>query len=156
TPKYITKHIVNNTIRRYLDEKKKELGEDKLPELKEEDYETVVVGRNIQHKRVQVVEYKTDKIQKYINFWKNYRDVVKNIKILDPACGSGAFLNEAFSMLKKEAESVNEILRDLTDGEISFFDLDANILKNNLYGVDLNEESVEITKLSLWLKTANK
>ncbi|WP_219712054.1 type IIL restriction-modification enzyme MmeI, partial [Clostridioides difficile] len=88
TPKYITKHIVNNTIRRYLDEKKKELGEDKLPELKEEDYETVVVGRNIQHKRVQVVEYKTDKIQKYINFWKNYRDVVKNIKILDPACGS--------------------------------------------------------------------
>ncbi len=28
------------------------------------------------------------------------------------------------------------------------------ILKNNIYGVDLNEESVEITKLSLWLKSA--
>ena len=30
------------------------------------------------------------------------------------------------------------------------------ILKNNIYGVDLNEESVEITKLSLWLKSAEK
>jgi type II restriction/modification system DNA methylase subunit YeeA len=31
-----------------------------------------------------------------------------------------------------------------------------DILQNNIYGVDLNEESVEITKLSLWLKTAEK
>jgi len=29
-------------------------------------------------------------------------------------------------------------------------------LTNNIYGVDLNEESVEITKLSLWLKSAQK
>jgi tRNA1(Val) A37 N6-methylase TrmN6 len=35
-------------------------------------------------------------------------------------------------------------------------DLDKSILSNNLYGVDLNLESVEITKLSLWLKTASK
>jgi len=35
-------------------------------------------------------------------------------------------------------------------------DIDKGILKNNLYGVDLNKESVEITKLSLWIKTANK
>jgi type II restriction/modification system DNA methylase subunit YeeA len=31
-----------------------------------------------------------------------------------------------------------------------------SILQNNIYGVDLNAESVEITKLSLWLKTAQK
>lgn len=31
-----------------------------------------------------------------------------------------------------------------------------HILTNNLYGVDINEESVEITKLSLWLKTADR
>jgi type I restriction-modification system DNA methylase subunit len=33
-------------------------------------------------------------------------------------------------------------------------DLDKSILENNLFGVDLNEESVEIAKLSLWLRTA--
>ncbi|MCF8002579.1 MAG: Eco57I restriction-modification methylase domain-containing protein [Halanaerobiales bacterium] len=47
----------------------------------------------------------------------------------------------------------------LKGGQSSIFALETlqrNILKNNLFGVDLNEESVEITKLSLWLKTANK
>jgi hypothetical protein len=39
---------------------------------------------------------------------------------------------------------------------MSSFDLDKQILENNLFGVDLNQESVEITKLSLWLKTANR
>ncbi|MDD4779787.1 MAG: Eco57I restriction-modification methylase domain-containing protein [Tissierellia bacterium] len=34
--------------------------------------------------------------------------------------------------------------------------VDKQILQNNLYGVDINAESVEITKLSLWLKTAKK
>ena len=34
--------------------------------------------------------------------------------------------------------------------------MDSEILLNNIYGVDLSKEAVEITKLSLWLKTANK
>ena len=37
-----------------------------------------------------------------------------------------------------------------------FSDTTKEILQNNIFGVDLNKESVEITKLSLWLKTANK
>lgn len=47
----------------------------------------------------------------------------------------------------------------LKGGQRSIFALDSvqrDILKDNIFGVDLNEESVEITKLSLWLKTANK
>lgn len=40
--------------------------------------------------------------------------------------------------------------------QYSLFDINRQILINNLYGVDLNRESVEITKLSLWIKTANK
>ncbi len=36
------------------------------------------------------------------------------------------------------------------------FDTDKSILENNLFGVDINEESVEIAKLSLWLRTAQK
>jgi type II restriction/modification system DNA methylase subunit YeeA len=35
-----------------------------------------------------------------------------------------------------------------------FSDIENTILENNIYGVDLNEESVEIAKLSLWLRTA--
>ncbi|MCD4704962.1 Eco57I restriction-modification methylase domain-containing protein [bacterium] len=45
---------------------------------------------------------------------------------------------------------------DLRKGQLSLFDIDTAVLENNLYGVDINEESVEIAKLSLWLKTAKK
>ena len=35
-------------------------------------------------------------------------------------------------------------------------DVENHILENNIYGVDINEESVEIARLSLWLHTAKK
>ena len=56
----------------------------------------------------------------------------------------------------KEGQLVNDELAKLQKGQKQVFDLDKHILTNNIYGVDLNEESVQITKLSLWLKTANK
>ena len=54
-----------------------------------------------------------------------------------------------------EGIEVNKKLALLRE-EYSLEDLSVGILKNNIFGVDLNEESVEITKLSLWLKTAKK
>ena len=45
-------------------------------------------------------------------------------------------------------------MRDDERGAGDLFDIDYEILSQNLYGVDVNAESVEITKLSLWLKTA--
>jgi hypothetical protein len=44
----------------------------------------------------------------------------------------------------------------LAYGEKCLSGADRSILQNNLYGVDLNEESIEITKLALWLRTARK
>jgi type II restriction/modification system DNA methylase subunit YeeA len=35
-------------------------------------------------------------------------------------------------------------------------DVSADILENNLFGVDINEESVEIARLALWLRSAKK
>jgi hypothetical protein len=94
-------------------------------------------------------------------YLEEHPDRLPVIRILDPACGSGAFLNQAHTYLQKAWKSAYE------QGEIkskdarygTLFDYnpaenDRTILLNNLYGVDLNEESVEITKLLLWLKTA--
>lgn len=89
-------------------------------------------------------------------------DKLSTIKILDPACGSGAFLNQAHSFLINEYKARHEALinKKLEKGEaITLFDYNhagtnREILLNNLFGVDLNQESVEITKLALWLKTA--
>jgi len=53
---------------------------------------------------------------------------------------------------------VRERLSELEPGLLvhSGPDADVEIITRNLYGVDVNSESVEITKLSLWLKTAKK
>ena len=150
TPKYITKYIVENTINYWLEDKRKELGEDKLPILTDEDY-------NHKYKnKASSVKLFSENYKKHIDFWKKYKEAIKNIKILDPACGSGAFLITAFEFLLKQTNMIDEKLLDLTGEQDLFSDTTRYILENNIFGVDLNRESVEITKLSLWLKSANK
>ena len=157
TDECITNYIVKNTLGKWLENKKIELGWNELPELKEEDYkfEKKTKGRS---KLKLKVKYSKN-YQRYIDFWKKYREEILNVKILDPACGSGAFLNAAFNYMNEILRDVDENLEHLV-GDMSLFDLDIDInrtiLQNNIYGIDINEESVEITKLSLWLKTANK
>ncbi|PUU88278.1 MAG: Eco57I restriction endonuclease [Halanaerobium sp.] len=143
TPQYITSYIVENAIGGYLEDLKEELGYYELPDIEDAG------SKN----------WKTIYTNQHLDFYNKYEEELKDIKVLDPACGSGAFLNQAFDYLLKEHQWLNKQRDLLKGGQSSIFALDAiqrNILKNNIFGVDLNEESVEITKLSLWLKTANK
>ncbi|KZL91705.1 Eco57I restriction-modification methylase domain-containing protein [Clostridium magnum] len=146
TPEYITHYIVEQTIGRWLEDRKIELGEAKLPKVPAFDPKM-----NASEKRTWKIA-----LERNISFWNKYRDRLSNIKVIDYACGSGAFLNAAFDYLYMEGQYVNNRLNELKEGQLNLFPLDKHILKNNLYGIDLNAESVEITKLSLWLKTANK
>jgi len=88
-------------------------------------------------------------------FWEAWQDELAGIRILDPACGSGAFLIEAFDQLHAAYLASNDRLEELR-GHRSLFDLDRRILEHNLYGVDLNDEAIEICRLSLWIKTAER
>ncbi len=88
-----------------------------------------------------------------IRFWAGWQEELGSVRILDPACGSGAFLIEAFDQLYTTYQASNDRLEELS-GQPTLFDLDRQILQNNLYGVDLNAEAVQICQLSLWIKTA--
>lgn len=153
TPAYITRYIVEQAVGGWLNDRKAELGFDKLPVLEDEDYDSIRVMER--GKRKGQITY-NKKIEKHIQTWEAYKEILSNIKVLDPACGSGAFLNEVFDYLKVEGEAVNNQLSEFKGGQTTVFRWDTHILANNIYGVDLNSESVEITKLSLWLKTANR
>ena len=135
TPQYITKYIVENTVGKLCSNKKEELG------IVEEEY--------FSDKKRQISTKKSllDKLE-------TYRDWLKGITICDPACGSGAFLSAALQFLKSEHQLINEMQAKVTGGGIAFAYFDNDILENNLYGVDINEESIEIAKLALWLRTA--
>lgn len=93
--------------------------------------------------------------------WKEYQDRVSKLRIVDPACGSGVFLVVAFDYMKAEYERIATKIAELmiargdqAGGDL--FEPDSEILSRNLFGVDVNAESVEITKLSLWIKTARR
>ena len=135
TPQYITKYIVENTVGKLCSEKKAELG------IVEEDYFS-------DQKR-----QKQTKIR-LVNQLNQYREWLLQITICDPACGSGAFLNAALAFLMNEHKLIDEMETKVTGGSIVFQNVENSILENNLYGVDINEESVEIAKLALWLRTA--
>lgn len=88
----------------------------------------------------------------------HYWNGLRKIKIVDPACGSGAFLITALRVLRDEYRAVQDLRkkrkiarRTREEGELI-----EDILSNNLYGVDINPASVEITKLALWLHTARR
>lgn len=90
-------------------------------------------------------------------WWQEYRNILATTRILDPACGSGAFLVAAFQYLKQEYALLNQRLQELGDkGDLFGKELNHDILNNNLFGVDINAESVEIARLSLHLATAEK
>lgn len=135
TPKYITKYIVENTIGKLCDEKKTALA------IIEDDYFT---DKKRQKKTIKPLVEKL----------KQYRDWLLQLTICDPACGSGAFLNEALNFLIAEHGYIDELQAKLFGDAMVLSDVENSILENNLFGVDLNEESVEIAKLSLWLRTA--
>lgn len=135
TPKYITKYIVDNTIGKLCLDKKAEI------KIVEEDYFT-------DKKRTKVTK------QPLLEKLTTYRNWLLQITICDPACGSGAFLNQALDFLISEHRYIDELQAKLFGDALVLSDVEKSILENNLYGVDLNEESVEIAKLSLWLRTA--
>lgn len=138
TPKYITKYIVDNTVGKLCEEKKQELGID------EEEFAKDRKGR------------RKDTIKKLDALLKDYREWLLQLTICDPACGSGAFLNQALEFLMAEHRYVDELESQLLGYAMVFPDVENHILERNIYGVDINEESVEIARLSLWLRTAKK
>lgn len=104
----------------------------------------------------EAIAWKSAKAEKQA--WTEYRDRLTALRIVDPACGSGVFLIMAFDYLKAELQQVNTKLAELEGKGMAgnLLDPDSEILTHNLFGVDVNSESVEIAKLSLWIKTARR
>ncbi|NQS90630.1 Eco57I restriction-modification methylase domain-containing protein [Patescibacteria group bacterium] len=130
TPRTITKHISKNTIHPVVINKVNKL-------LKEKGYKDSELLKEI----TQVYKLRESTLEEV------HDQVILNFKVCDNACGSGAFLLAAADVLLDIYKRIDEELR-LKNSEISMRKL---ILRNNLYGVDINPNAVEIAKLRLWL-----
>ena len=92
-------------------------------------------------------------------------DAVAKLKVVDPACGSGSFLVEAYQQLlnyhldyysseKERKQALKNSLIYETGKNVYKLTIEEKqrILLNNIYGVDIDGQAVEVTKLSLYLK----
>lgn len=74
---------------------------------------------------------------------------LKNIRVCDPAIGSGAFPVGMMNEIVRTRNTLTNYLEDKEDRSIYNFKRDA--IQNSLYGVDIDPGAVEIAKLRLWL-----
>jgi len=125
TPNYVVRFLVDNTLGR--------LWKDMFPESKVEEYCNFLIYES---------SLKPTEI--------TIKDIA-NLKLIDPACGSGHFLLYSFDVLNyiyKEA-----IEKGWTDLEqVNLSEIPALIIKNNLFGIDIDERAVQLSNLSLFLK----
>jgi hypothetical protein len=138
TPPEFTGFITKNTVGKIADEKIK---------LLERDFSI----------RLDQVDAKTEK-NRVTAFAERAIEELREIKVIDPACGSGAFLIRAYQILEDKYVEVIDTL-SIHDQKLSD-DLRSKvsdiILHDNIFGVDLSPEAVEITQLALWLRSARK
>jgi hypothetical protein len=119
TPESITDYITQNTIIPYLLDK---LGN------KYNSFNELIESKDKKSKK------------KAIN-------ILNEIKILDPACGSGAFLTKAAELLF----NLERRLYYSLGSKVDLYDLKLHIITENIYGVDILSGAVEISRLRLWL-----
>lgn len=151
TPEWVTSYIVREVVGERLAEERKRL---KLEIGQEFKPDALAKYRASLGK----TSPRSNPVTKHIKSLDQYHDFLSEIKIVDPACGSGAFLIQALQFLLLQHEIVSAE-RKRIEGQESVLEQDQlirDILTKNLYGVDLSPESVEITQLALWLNTARK
>ena len=135
TPKSITKYISENTIYPCIIEKTNEI-------LKtEKGYKDTELIKEIEE--LFILPATTLK-----EIWEK---IILKLRVLDNACGSGAFLLAAANILF----GLNKKINDKIGAENPDTTLKIIILVNNLYGVDINPNGIEIAKLRLWLWLAD-
>ncbi len=137
TPPELTSRIVDYTV----------------DELIAERFKQLAVDRGIDSAEAQRGNVPDDEA-----YWRGCLKILQDLKVVDPACGSGAFLFQAYNVLEhRYFEVIGHLEKldapdaaDLADRVPHF------ILQQNLYGVDLSPEAVEITQLALWIRSATE
>jgi len=172
TPDYIVKYIVEHTVGPVLQEKLEAL----RPVFREAEKTLRSYREKAEALKKQRMKSDDPERETYLHYRKTLNDVFFDLKVLDPAMGSGHFLVEAVDYItdrmadflaafrwtpivyelsqtrheiqeEMERQNVSIDMSKLTDLNL----LKRRVLKSCIYGVDLNPMAVELAKVSLWL-----
>ena len=128
------------------------------------------------HRKEQGIYYTPSYIVNYIvkntvgEYLKTHKpEEIRKVRILDPACGSGSFLIRAYKELENYWKNYNEKNKAIpesaksiqqakfnTENSEEFYTLKTDILRNNIFGIDLDPKAVEIAQLNLLLQISER
>ena len=140
TPEDVVDYIVKNTVGKRLDELKAEF-DDELKEVRDElSYEPV------EHRRKQLQHEIDEKTVEFIT------EKILSLSIVDSAMGSGHFLvNAAYQVSNYIVDILegNQWENDEINADVTYWR--RKVVENCIYGIDINNLSVLLARLSLWL-----
>ena len=100
---------------------------------------------NAEFESIQKITQKKNRDQKLLEF----QDKLASLMFLDPACGSGNFLTEAFLSLRRLE---NKVISSLFNGEtVLGFDEFIKVKISQFYGIEINDFAVTVAKTALWI-----
>jgi len=147
-------HILEKTI-----EDRKESGVYYTPQVITEYMAEEIIESYLENQIIEFLKKREDNQWKYIECFndifdldklilrKIYNQIIKPLKICDPAVGSGAFLLSCGNMLFNIRKNM---LKKIELSETNYH-IKKEIIQDNLYGVDIKEPAIDICKLRLWL-----
>jgi len=153
TPNDVTKLIIDQTVDEKVRDIIIETFAENIPDDEKKDAFLMTAEENSLEKLLRNIENQEGW---YANpdALKDCIDRLTDVKILDPACGSGHFLTAAMDEIFR---SLLSLKRGLTGSENGFenkekYDLKKILALNCIYGVDVDRVAAEIAKLRVWLK----
>jgi len=147
TPRRIVHYMCQESLVNYL------ISESKI----DEDRIRKLINWNMIITKEDIIKEKENKNDinlksKPLVFWegeaKQLEAILKDIKIVDPACGSGAFLVSLLQEIVRTRQVLHLFLDEKTTNE---YQLKKETIQNCIYGVDIDPGAIEIAKLRLWL-----
>ena len=146
TPRHIVHYMCQENLISYL-ETNTDIPEEDLRKFITEGYLSIefIIKMIDEHGKVGKIPKISDSIR---NNSDKLDKLLKNVKVIDPAVGSGAFpvgmMNEIVT-----ARYILRLINNVQD--INFYELKKETIQNSLYGVDLELSATDVTKLRFWL-----
>lgn len=155
TPREIVHYMCQESLINYLDtEMQREIEKKDVEEfvkyadfILEHEKTALEKSEKIEKGEIKETKYEHRMPQSIIQNAGKIDELLKNVKICDPAVGSGAF---PIGMLH-EITKLRRLLAVYKKAEINTYDLKRECIENSLYGVDIDSGAIETCKLRFWL-----
>ncbi len=155
TPREIVHYMCQQSLVNYLETNTAISREDIEKFIKLGDFATEILIMDKKKTKIygrSVISDEEHKLPKSIRVnYAKIDELLKNIKIVDPAVGSGAFPVGMMNEIVKARSILSILFSDEEQKKRTNYNLKREIIENCLYGVDIDSSAIDITKLRFWL-----